>query len=68
MVYEIQMKRVKRFIHRGEKKRFVLRICTFNIAFRNKDNILNQIYVKPICSDFYYKDLNFLNDIKKRTW
>ena len=28
----------------------------FNMAFREKDIILDQIYDKQICSDFYYKD------------
>ena len=27
---------------------------------RDKDSILNQIYEKQICSDFYYDDFDFL--------
>ena len=29
---------------------------TFNIVSRDEDNILDQIYIKQICRDFYYDD------------
>ena len=32
---------------------------TFNDVSRDEGNILDQIYKKQICSDFYYKDLKF---------
>ena len=32
---------------------------SFNNASRDEDNILDQIYKKQICSDFYYEDLKF---------
>ena len=32
---------------------------TFNNVSRDEDNILDQIYVKQIFSDFYYEDLKF---------
>ena len=30
---------------------------TFNTVSRNEDNILDQMYKKQMCSDFYYEDL-----------
>ena len=27
--------------------------------YDNKDNILDQIYIKKMCSDFFYEDLKF---------
>ena len=32
---------------------------TFNNVSRDDDNILDQIYIKQICLNFYYKDLTF---------
>ena len=32
---------------------------TVNNVSRDEDNILDQIYIKQICSDFYYEDLKF---------
>ena len=29
---------------------------TFNNVSRDEDNILDQIYIKTICPDFYYDD------------
>ena len=29
---------------------------TFNNVSRDEDNILEQIYIKQICPDFYYDD------------
>ena len=37
---------------------------SFNNASRDEDNILDQIYIKQRCSDFYYEDLNFHNILK----
>ena len=31
----------------------------FNVVCKNEDNILDQIYIKQMCSDFYYEDLKF---------
>ena len=30
---------------------------TFNNVSRDEDNILDQIYMKQICPDFYYDDI-----------
>ena len=35
-----------------------------NMAFRDKDNILDQIYKKPIFWDLYYEDLKLLDPVK----
>ena len=32
---------------------------TFNNVSRDEENILDQIYIKQMCSDFYYEDLKF---------
>ena len=32
---------------------------SFNDVSRDEDNILDQIYLKKMCSDFYYEDLKF---------
>ena len=32
---------------------------TFNNVSRDEDNILDQIYIKQICPDFYYDDFWF---------
>ena len=32
---------------------------SFNMAYRDEDNILYQIYLKQICLDFYYHDYEF---------
>ena len=32
---------------------------SFNNASRDEDKILDQIYIKQICSDFYYDDFQF---------
>ena len=32
---------------------------TFKKVSRDADNILDQIYIKQTCSDFYYEDLKF---------
>ena len=34
---------------------------SFNKTYRDTVNILDQIYEKQICSDFYHKDLDFYN-------
>ena len=39
---------------------------TFNNVSRDEDNILDQIYIKQICSDFYYEDLKFWKRLKKK--
>ena len=31
----------------------------FNNLSRDEDNILDQIYIKQMCSNFYYEDLKF---------
>ena len=38
---------------------------TFNNVFRDEDNILDQIYKKQMCSDFYCEDLKFESDWRK---
>ena len=38
---------------------------TFNNLSRDEDNMLYQIYIKPMCSDFYYEDLKFWEWLKK---
>ena len=38
---------------------------TFNNVSRDEDNILEQIYVKQIWSDFYYEYLEFWEWMKK---
>ena len=38
----------------------VVFLDSFNKASRDKDNILDQMYKKQICSDFYYQNLNFV--------
>ena len=35
---------------------------SFNNVSRDEDNILDQIYIKQICPDFYYDDLFSLNN------
>ena len=37
----------------------------FNNVSRDEDNILDQIYIKQMCSDFYYEDLKFWEWSKK---
>ena len=38
---------------------------SFCVLDRVRDNILDQMYEKQICSDFYYDDLYFFNNIRK---
>ena len=38
---------------------------SFNNVYRDEDNILYQIYIKRMCSDFYHKDLKFWERLKK---
>ena len=38
---------------------------TFNNVSRDEDNISDQIYIKQMCSDFYYEDLKFWEWSKK---
>ena len=38
---------------------------SFNNVPRDEDNILDQIYLKQMCSDFYYEDLKFWEGLKK---
>ena len=49
--------------HIGHRKVWVIYgivvLANGNMAFRNKNYVLNQIYGKVICSNFYYKDFNF---------
>ena len=37
----------------------------FNNVSRDEDSILDQIYIKQMCSDFYYEDLGFWEWLKK---
>ena len=41
---------------------------TFNKVSRDEDNILDQIYIKQICSDFYYEDLKMLRAIEEKSY
>ena len=41
------------------------RLGHLNNVSRDEDNILDQIYIKQICSDFYYEDLKFWEWVKK---
>ena len=38
---------------------------TSNNVSRDEDNILDQIYRKQMCSEFYYEDLKFWEWLKK---
>ena len=35
---------------------------SFNNVSRGEDNILDQIYLKQMCSDFYYEDLRVIEE------
>ena len=38
---------------------------SFNNVSMDEDNILDQIYKKQLCSDFYYEDLKFREGLKQ---
>ena len=38
---------------------------SFNNVSKDEDNILDQIYTKKMCSDFYHEDLKFWEWLKK---
>ena len=43
----------------------VVVLDTFNNVSRDEANILDQIYIKQICPDYYYDDFWFHNIIRK---